>query len=94
LMRKARIVLTDSGGIQEETTVLSVPCLTLRHNTERPSTIEVGTNHLVGTDPVKIVEEANRVLDGRCKQGGLPPLWDGKAAGRIVKILLSQGRGI
>jgi len=94
LMRKARIVLTDSGGIQEETTVLSVPCLTLRHNTERPSTIEVGTNHLVGTDPVKIGEEADRILDGKCKQGGLPPLWDGKAAGRIVKILLSHGKGI
>jgi UDP-N-acetylglucosamine 2-epimerase (non-hydrolysing) len=88
LMRKARIVLTDSGGIQEETTVLGVPCLTLRHNTERPSTIEVGTNHLVGTDPVRIVDEANRVLDGKCKQGSLPPLWDGKAASRIVEILL------
>ena len=74
--------------------MLSVPCLTLRHNTERPSTIEVGTNHLVGTDPGKIIEEATRILDGKCKQGGLPPLWDGKAAGRIVKILLSHGKGI
>jgi UDP-N-acetylglucosamine 2-epimerase (non-hydrolysing) len=90
LMRKARIVLTDSGGIQEETTVLSIPCLTIRNNTERPSTIEVGTNHLVGTDPVRIVEVANGVLDGKCKAGGLPPLWDGRAAERIAEILLKR----
>ncbi len=90
LTRNARMVLTDSGGIQEETTVLSVPCLTLRNNTERPSTIEIGTNHLVGIDPIKIVEEADKILDGKCKGSGLPPLWDGKAAERIVNILLQK----
>ena len=92
LMRKARIVLTDSGGIQEETTVLSVPCLTLRHNTERPSTIEAGTNRLVGTDPAVITAEAERILDAEMPQAVLPPLWDGKAAERIANILLSIDR--
>jgi len=81
-------VLTDSGGIQEETTALGVPCLTLRENTERPVTISEGTNLLVGTDPSKIVGAAKDILCGRAKVGKIPPLWDGRAATRIVEILL------
>jgi UDP-N-acetylglucosamine 2-epimerase (non-hydrolysing) len=81
-------VLTDSGGIQEETTALGIPCLTLRENTERPVTISEGTNLLVGTDPAKIVAGARDVLVGRGKAGRIPPLWDGHAAGRIVETLL------
>ncbi len=88
LLSKATMVLTDSGGIQEETTALGVPCLTLRENTERPITISQGTNLLVGTDPEKIVAAAKEVLSGKNKAGRIPPLWDGDAAERIVEILL------
>jgi UDP-N-acetylglucosamine 2-epimerase (non-hydrolysing) len=88
LLSKAALVLTDSGGIQEETTALGVPCLTLRENTERPITISHGTNLLIGTDPEKIVRSARRILGGDGKSGRIPPLWDGKAAERIVEILL------
>jgi UDP-N-acetylglucosamine 2-epimerase (non-hydrolysing) len=88
LLSKATLVLTDSGGIQEETTALGVPCLTLRENTERPITISQGTNLLVGTDPVKIVAAAREVLAGKSKAGRIPPLWDGHAAERIVETLL------
>ncbi len=84
----ARIVLTDSGGVQEETTVLGVPCLTLRNNTERPATVEYGTNQIVGTDPDRIAGAAQNVLVGKVRQGQCPPLWDGKAAERIVQILV------
>jgi len=87
LMEKARLVLTDSGGIQEETTVLGIPCLTLRKNTERPVTVELGTNVLVGMDTEKIVAESFKILAGQSKEGSIPPLWDGKAAHRIVEIL-------
>lgn len=90
LMIHARLVLTDSGGIQEETTILGIPCLTLRENTERPITIVEGTNTLVGTDPARIVAEARRVLDGEGKSGRTPELWDGHAAERIVKILWQE----
>lgn len=86
LMAHARLVLTDSGGIQEETTVLGVPCLTLRHNTERPATVEEGTNILVGPDPERIAAAWREAID-RPKTGRVPELWDGKAAGRIVDIL-------
>ncbi len=89
LIADARLVMTDSGGIQEETTALGVPCLTLRDNTERPVTVEVGTNQLVGTDPAKAVAAARQVLAGHGKQGRIPELWDGRAAVRIAEILVS-----
>jgi len=87
LMMHAQLVLTDSGGIQEEATILGVPCLTLRENTERPVTILEGTNTLVGADPARIVEETQRILAGGSKAGRIPELWDGHAAERIVAIL-------
>lgn len=87
LMDNARLALVDSGGIQEETTVLGVPCLTMRHNTERPVTISEGTNRLVGTDPDHIVDEALKSLAGDGPAGQVPQLWDGRAAQRIVEIL-------
>jgi len=90
LMSEARLVLTDSGGIQEETTILGVPCLTLRENTERPITIEIGSNRLVGTDTVAILEAYRSVMDGQVPGGQQPPLWDGKAAERIVEIMLRE----
>jgi UDP-N-acetylglucosamine 2-epimerase (non-hydrolysing) len=90
LMSSARLVLTDSGGIQEETTILKVPCLTLRENTERPVTAELGSNRLVGTDPAKILAAYRQAMDGQAGQGGIPPLWDGHAAERIVAILAEK----
>lgn len=87
LMADARLVLTDSGGIQEETTVLGVPCLTLRENTERPVTVSEGTNTIVGGDPEVIVAEARRVLESGGKKGRTPRLWDGQAAERILDVL-------
>ncbi len=90
LMNHASLVLTDSGGIQEETTVLGIPCLTLRRNTERPVTVEIGTNVLVGMDTDRIVEESFKILDGHSRQGQVPPLWDGQAAQRIVAILAQR----
>ena len=93
LWKDARMVLTDSGGLQEETTALGIPCLTLRHNTERPITIEQGTNVLVGTDPGTIEGAAGAILDGGGKAGRRPELWDGHAAERIVGILLERFGG-
>ena len=87
LMSHARLVLTDSGGIQEETTALGVPCITLRESTERPITAEQGTNTIVGTDPVKILFAVNEVLSKGGKAGQVPELWDGHAAQRIAVIL-------
>ena len=87
LMADARIVLTDSGGLQEETTALGVPCLTLRENTERPITVEQGTNTMVGRDTDLIRREADAILAGRGKQGRIPELWDGHAAERIANDL-------
>ncbi len=90
LWKDAAVVLTDSGGLQDETTALDVPCITLRENTERPVTVEEGSNVLAGTDPDRIVEEARRVLRGEAKRGTRPALWDGKAAERIVEILARE----
>ncbi len=87
LVEHARLVLTDSGGIQEETTVLGVPCLTIRDNTERPVTVRLGTNHLVGTHPTSIRAAAMAVLDAAAPAPAMLPLWDGHAAERIAPIL-------
>ena len=87
LMSSATLVLTDSGGIQEETTALGVPCLTARENTERPITIEQGTNTLVGRDPAAILRSVDEILAGGGKRGRIPELWDGRAAERIVADL-------
>jgi UDP-N-acetylglucosamine 2-epimerase (non-hydrolysing) len=87
LMAGARVVLTDSGGIQEETTTLGVPCLTLRRNTERQVTVELGTNRLVGTDRGAILSAVDEVMAGRWRSGERPPLWDGAAAERIAAVI-------
>jgi UDP-N-acetylglucosamine 2-epimerase (non-hydrolysing) len=87
LMREARVVLTDSGGIQEETTALGVPCITLRESTERPITVEEGTNTITGTDPDLIWRAFREVMEKGGKGGRVPELWDGHAAGRIVNIM-------
>ena len=87
LMASARLVLTDSGGIQEETTILGIPCLTLRDNTERPVTVELGTNQLVGRDPARILAAYRKVVAGGKPPSRLPPGWDGRAAGRIVDVI-------
>jgi len=87
-VKGAAIVLTDSGGLQEETTALGVHCVTIRENTERPVTVEQGTNYLVGTDPAAILAASAEILSGRGKKGSVPPLWDGHAAERIADILL------
>jgi UDP-N-acetylglucosamine 2-epimerase (non-hydrolysing) len=90
LWKDAAVVLTDSGGLQEETTALGVPCITIRENTERPVTVDEGTNVLAGTDPEAIVREARKVLRGEGKQGRRPQLWDGRAAERIVAVLARE----
>ncbi|UVT21028.1 MAG: UDP-N-acetylglucosamine 2-epimerase (non-hydrolyzing) [Nitrospira sp.] len=87
LVKHAKGVITDSGGITEETTVLGVPCLTLRDNTERPETITIGTNELIGTDPSKLAPALARLMAGQWKKGAIPPKWDGKTAERIVECL-------
>lgn len=92
LVVHSRFVMTDSGGIQEETTVLDIPCLTLRDTTERPITITRGTNLLLGHDGSRIVEEAMKIVRGEGKHGESPPLWDGKASERIVHILAKEFR--
>jgi len=90
LMADSRFVLTDSGGIQEETTVLGIPCLTLRDNTERPVTVTHGTNTIVGSGPREIWAEVRKILDGSGKRGQVPDRWDGEAARRIVDVLESH----
>ena len=87
LVKHAQAVITDSGGITEETTVMGVPCMTLRDSTERPETVDIGTNELVGTDPENIAPAMERLLGGKWKKGGIPAKWDGKAAERIVAVL-------
>jgi UDP-N-acetylglucosamine 2-epimerase (non-hydrolysing) len=93
LWKDAAVVLTDSGGLQEETTALGVPCVTIRENTERPVTVDEGSNVLAGTDPAAILLEARKILRGEGKQGRRPHLWDGRAAERIVDILTKEIRG-
>ncbi len=87
LVKHAKAVITDSGGITEEATVLGVPCMTLRDTTERPETVTIGSNELVGTDPEKLAPHLERLFAGKWKKGAIPPFWDGKAAERIVDIL-------
>jgi UDP-N-acetylglucosamine 2-epimerase (non-hydrolysing) len=86
LTSQAKLVMTDSGGLQEETTALNVPCLTMREQTERPITVEVGSNEVVGTDPARIGEAAERVLSGNAKKGRVPELWDGRTGERIADL--------
>ncbi|MEO6722067.1 MAG: UDP-N-acetylglucosamine 2-epimerase (non-hydrolyzing) [Ferruginibacter sp.] len=88
LVERAKAVVTDSGGITEETTVMGIPCMTLRDNTERPETITVGTNELLGTDPKAIKPAMEKLFSGGWKKGSIPELWDGKTAERIVENLL------
>jgi UDP-N-acetylglucosamine 2-epimerase (non-hydrolysing) len=90
LESEAALVMTDSGGVQEETTVLGVPCLTLRNSTERPITITQGTNRLVGIEPMRILDAARQILSSRFVPGRIPALWDGRGAGRIVRVLRSH----
>lgn len=90
LMMESKIVLTDSGGIQEETTYLKIPCITLRKNTERPVTVSQGTNEICGLNRKKIRNQIRKIESGKFKKGKVPKLWDGETASRIVKILLSK----
>jgi UDP-N-acetylglucosamine 2-epimerase (non-hydrolysing) len=83
----SKLVVTDSGGLQEETTALGIPCVTIRENTERPVTVSVGSNEVVGTDPEKIINAFERVMAGNWKKGGIPEGWDGYASKRIVSFL-------
>ena len=87
LIKNASLIITDSGGIQEETTYLGIPCVTLRNNTERPVTISIGSNYLAGTDVSKLSKIVTDILNGNVKKSHIPPLWDGKSAERICKIL-------
>jgi UDP-N-acetylglucosamine 2-epimerase (non-hydrolysing) len=88
LMKDARVLITDSGGIQEETTALGVPCLTVRDNTERPITVSEGTNTLVGSSPRALLTAVGEINGSGGKRGRVPELWDGKAAARIVRHVL------
>jgi UDP-N-acetylglucosamine 2-epimerase (non-hydrolysing) len=87
LVQHAKAVITDSGGITEETTVFGIPCMTLRANTERPETISIGTNVLIGTNPKSIAPAMEKLLSGHWKKGAIPPLWDGQTGARIISIL-------
>ncbi|MFN3307135.1 MAG: UDP-N-acetylglucosamine 2-epimerase, partial [Candidatus Kapaibacteriota bacterium] len=89
LMKHSKFVITDSGGIQEETTYLGIPCITMRTTTERPITCEIGTNILVKPDREKLIVAVEDILNGKQRQYQVPPLWDGKTAMRIVNILLN-----
>ena len=94
LVNNSKAVITDSGGITEETTVMGIPCLTLRDNTERPETVEIGTNVLVGTNPRSIKTVMDILFDGKWKRGGIPKFWDGKTSKKIVKHLIRIGNNI
>ncbi|MBN2439488.1 MAG: UDP-N-acetylglucosamine 2-epimerase [Deltaproteobacteria bacterium] len=90
LMAHAWVVLTDSGGIQEETTILGTPCLTLRNNTERPVTVEMGTNRIVGSDPGRILAAYRKTMMNDDLSPRIPPLWDGRAAERIAEVIVKK----
>jgi UDP-N-acetylglucosamine 2-epimerase (non-hydrolysing) len=94
LQQHAAVVITDSGGVQEETTYLQIPCLTLRTSTERPVTVSCGTNLLVGDDPGRLEREVRTILDGGRKTGTIPPLWDGRAGERIAAILAQRAASV
>jgi UDP-N-acetylglucosamine 2-epimerase (non-hydrolysing) len=89
VVKNSKAVVTDSGGITEETTQMRIPCITLRDNTERPETIEIGTNELIGTNPENVLPAFEKLFTGKWKKGGIPPLWDGKTAERIIAHLLT-----
>jgi UDP-N-acetylglucosamine 2-epimerase (non-hydrolysing) len=89
VVKNSKAVVTDSGGITEETTQMRIPCMTLRDNTERPETIEIGTNELIGTNPENVLPAFEKLFTGKWKKGGIPPLWDGKTAERIIEHLLT-----
>jgi len=91
LQRRATFVITDSGGVQEETTFLGVPCLTVRDNTKRPITVTLGTNILVGRDMNRLKKEVRNILSGNAKAGTIPPLWDGRAGERIADVIVGKG---
>ena len=86
-MKESKLILTDSGGIQEESTFLQVPCLTLRPNTERPITVTLGSNELVPFDTELIIEKVHQIIKGEFKVGKIPPFWDGKTTQRILQII-------
>ena len=90
LQSEATVVITDSGGIQEETTYMGIPCLTVRENTERPITITVGTNTLIGKDMQKLKQSVQDIINGRYKVGKNPDLWDGKASDRIADVIVNR----
>lgn len=89
VVKNSKAVVTDSGGITEETTQMRVPCITLRNNTERPETIEIGTNELIGTNPENVLPAFEKLFAGKWKKGGIPPLWDGKTSERIIEHILT-----
>ena len=91
LVESSKAVITDSGGITEETTIMGVPCMTLRDSTERPETITMGTNELLGTNPDAIAPAMKKLLSGKWKKGSIPPLWDGHTAERIIDIICKLG---
>ncbi|HSP87987.1 MAG TPA: UDP-N-acetylglucosamine 2-epimerase, partial [Ignavibacteriaceae bacterium] len=90
LTKNAELIITDSGGIQEESTYLGVQCITVRNNTERPVTVSAGTNQLLGRDLKKVGDVALSILNGNKKKGNIPELWDGKTAERIAEILIKK----
>jgi len=90
LVKNSMAVITDSGGITEETTIMHIPCMTLRDNTERPETCTIGTNELIGTNPQNLIPALKKLFDGDWKQGGEPKMWDGKSSARIIDVLLSE----
>ena len=89
LVERSKAVITDSGGITEETTVMGIPCMTLRDNTERPETIHIGTNELLGTDPSAIEPAMHKLFSGKWKKGSVPEMWDGRAAERIINHIIN-----